>query len=64
MLLLGAVTENAVGQTVKTIPRSQPVPAGPTGSDEQVAMEFDSVSGLWVMLDSATLVQRQRERWI
>lgn len=33
-------------------------------SEAPVEAEFDSVSGQWVTLDSATLVQRQRERWV
>lgn len=69
VLLLGAVRENAVGQTVKTRPQPKTgevlLFANPeVAPDRQVEAEYDSASGKWIELDSATSLLRQRERWI
>ncbi|MBL7946833.1 MAG: tetratricopeptide repeat protein, partial [Flavobacteriales bacterium] len=68
-LFLGLGGSEASGQSVKTRPRprtGEVLLAGYSGvaPERQVEVEFDSVSGQWVTLDSAMMVQRQRERWI
>lgn len=69
MLLLGVFSEDAVGQTVKTRPRPKSAEVVVFANPEvapmrAVEVEYDSASGKWIELDSATSVLRQRERWI